>query len=651
MRGKASQWSQVLEPEGTAMSSSSPIPPARRARWPRVRISYEATVGDALERVEFPCVIGVLADLSGSRADLPPLQARRFLDIDRDNFDAVLAACAPRLALSVPDLLAADPRDALQVALRFRSLADFGPDAIATQVAPLRVLLESRGSAQDPAEVDRWLSAQLNVILHHPDFQRLEAAWRGLHYLVTSPQPRADLRFRVLSCTRQELVEDQRRSASFEQSALFQKVHEEPYRTPCGVPFGLLVGDFEFSPRPNDVELLRHIAAVAASAHAPFVAAASPRMVGLDRWAGLAETRDLAAVVDQPEYAEWRAFRESEESRFVALTLPRVLARLPYGRQSAPAGPFPFEEEVRLLDQYLWMSAAWTWAARVADSFAQHGWFAASRGIENGGKVENLPVHTFPTDAGAVAMKCPTEIAISDRREYELSSLGFLPLLHARNRDFVVFMGNRSCNHPRFYNDPRATAMAEVSAEINTLLCVSRFAHYLKMMTRDHIGPFLKTVEYEKWFNSWIRDYVHFFPDPDDESVGPEARAKSPLREARIDVRQMPGRPGHYQAVAYLHPYYQLEPPVVGIRLEISLPLDRSFRPAPIDRDWLAWNGGTVVQMARAIREGGRFADLPILADMLEDAGCSDPAILEHCRNCRSAVRNCWVLDAILTPL
>ncbi|MER3417068.1 MAG: type VI secretion system contractile sheath large subunit [Gemmataceae bacterium] len=420
------------------------------------------------------------------------------------------------------------------------------------------------------AEIDRKLSEQLNEIMHHPDFQKLESTWRGLHYLVHQSETGTELKIRVLNVTKRDLLKDFERAAEFDQSTLFKKVYEEEYGQLGGEPYGMLVSDFEFSRHAEDLNLLKMMAGVAAASHAPLVASASPRLFNMDRFTELANPRDLAKIFDGVEYAAWRSFRESEDSRYVALTLPRVLARLPYGQDFKRIEEFNFEEFVdgKDHDKYLWMSAAWAYAARITDAFAKYGWFARTRGVEGGGKVEGLPVHTFPTDEGDIAMKCPTEIAISDRREFELSNLGFLPLLHSKNRDFAVFMGAQSCNKPKQYFDPAAQANAELSAKINHILCVSRFAHYLKVMARDKIGSFMELTDCERWLNTWIQNYVLANP----ESAPEEAKARYPLREARIEVREVKGKPGWYEAVAYLRPHYQLETLTASLRLVAEVP-------------------------------------------------------------------------------
>jgi type VI secretion system protein ImpC len=419
-------------------------------------------------------------------------------------------------------------------------------------------------------EIDKKLSGQLNEIMHHPDLQKLEGTWRGLKYLIDQSETGTTLKIRVMNATKKDLLQDFRRANDFDQSTLFKKVYEDEFGVLGGHPYGMLVGDYEFGRGSEDMTLLSQMSKIAAAAHAPFISASSPKMFNMDRFTELANPRDLAMIFDSVEHAQWKSFRESEDSRYVALTMPRVLARLPYGPEFTPVERFNFEEAVdgKNHDKYLWMNAAWAYASRITDAFAQHGWFAASRGVEGGGKVEGLPVHTFPTDEGAVAMKCPTEIAISDRREYELSNLGFLPVLHCKNRDFAVFMGAQSCQKAKVYDTPEATASADLSTKINLLLCVSRFSHYLKVMARDKIGSFMEVKDCETWLNRWIKQYVVANP----ESLGPEGKAKKPLCDARVDVREVAGRPGHYEAVAYLRPHFQLETLTTSMRLVASVP-------------------------------------------------------------------------------
>jgi len=420
------------------------------------------------------------------------------------------------------------------------------------------------------AEADRKLSAQLNEVMHSPEFQQLEGTWRGLHYLVHQSETGDALKIRVLNASKRDLFKDLERAVEFDQSATYKKVYEDEYGMLGGEPYGMLVGDYEFSRHPEDIALLKMISGVAAAAHAPFVAAAAPKLFNFERFTELTAPRDLSKIFSSVEYASWKSFRESEDSRYVALTLPHVLARLPYGEKFKRVDEFNFEEFVdgKDHDKYLWMNAAWAYAARITDAFAKYGWMARTRGVKGGGKVEGLPVHTFPTDDGDVAMKCPTEIAISDRREFELSNLGFLPLLHSKNNDFAVFMGAQSAQKPKQYFDPAANSNAELSAKFNYILCVSRFAHYLKVMARDQIGSFMEVSECQRWLNDWIMNYVIANP----ENAGDEAKAKAPLADARVEVREVKGKPGWYEAVAWLRPHFQLETLTTSMRLVAEVP-------------------------------------------------------------------------------
>jgi type VI secretion system protein ImpC len=419
------------------------------------------------------------------------------------------------------------------------------------------------------AEIDKKLSSQLNEIMHNADFQKLEATWRGMHYLVHQSETGENLKIRVLNVSKRDLFKDLERAVEFDQSTLFKKVYEEEYGQLGGQPYGMLIGDYEFSRHPEDIGLLKMVSNVAAAAHAPFIAAANPKLFNMERFTELANPRDLAKIFDSVEYAAWKSFRESEDSRYAALTLPHVLGRLPYGQEFKRIDEFNFEEFVdgKEHDKYLWMNAAWAYGARVTDAFAKDGWFARTRGVEGGGKVEGLPVHTFPTDDGDVAMKCPTELAISDRREFELSNLGFLPLLHSKNRDFAVFMGAQSCQKPKQYFDPAANANAELSTKLNYIMCVSRFAHYLKVMARDKIGSFMEVKDCQTWLNDWISQYVVTGAD-----IGASMKAQYPLAEARVEVQEVKGKPGWYNAVAWLRPHFQLETLTTSFRLVAEVP-------------------------------------------------------------------------------
>jgi type VI secretion system protein ImpC len=419
------------------------------------------------------------------------------------------------------------------------------------------------------AALDELISAQLNEVMHAPEFQRLEGAWRGLHYLVHQSETSPMLKIRVLNVSKDDLRKDFERASEFDQSALFKKVYEEEYGTFGGAPCGALIGDYEFGRHPQDMALLEQISHVAAGAHAPFISAAHPGLLNLDSYADLTLPRDLAKTFDTVEYAKWRSFRESEDSRYVGLTLPRTLMRLPYGPETVPVESFNFKEDVDGKDhsKYLWGNAAYAFGTRLTDAFAKHGWCAAIRGVEGGGLVEGLPTHTFKTDEGEVALKCPTEIAITDRREKELSDLGFIPLVHCKGSDYAAFFGAQSSQKAKKYDTDAANANARLSTQLQYMMAMSRFAHYVKAMMRDKIGSFMSRTECESFLNRWIMNYVIA-----DDSAGPTLKAERPLREARIEVAEVPGKPGVYRAIAFLRPHFQLDELTVSLRLVAELP-------------------------------------------------------------------------------
>jgi type VI secretion system protein ImpC len=419
------------------------------------------------------------------------------------------------------------------------------------------------------ADIDQLLSAQLNEIIHAPEFQKLEASWRGLNYLVQQSETSTMLRIRVMNVSKEDLRKDLERAAEFDQSALFKKVYEEEYGTFGGAPYGALVGDYEFTRHSQDIALLEKISQVAAGAHAPFIAAANPELFNLDSFTDLGVPRDLAKGFDTVEYVKWKSFRESEDSRYVGLCLPHILMRLPYGPDTVPVENFNFKEDVdgKQHMKYLWGNAAYALGTRLTDAFALYGWCAAIRGVEGGGLVEGLPTHTFMTDEGEVALKCPTEIAITDRREKELSDLGFIPLVHCKGTDYAAFFGTQSSQKAKKYDTDIANANARLSTQLQYILCISRFAHYLKAMMRDKVGSFMSRVDCERFLNRWISNYV----TPDD-TASPAVKAQFPLREARIDVSEVPGKPGVYKAAAFLRPHFQLDELSVSLRLVAELP-------------------------------------------------------------------------------
>jgi len=419
------------------------------------------------------------------------------------------------------------------------------------------------------AEIDRLLSAQVNEIMHAEEFQKLEGSWRGLHHLVMNSETSTMLKIRVLNVAKKDLGKELEKAIEFDQSALFKKVYEEEFGTFGGSPYGALIGDYEFSNHPQDVSMLEKISNVAAAANAPFISAASPQLFGMDSFAELSEVRDLAKIFERAEFAKWRSFRESEDSRYVGLVLPRTLMRLPYGADTTPTETFRFEEDVNGKDhsKYLWSNAAYSYGTRLTEAFAMHQWTVAIRGVEGGGLVQGLPTHTFKTDDGEVALKCPTEVAITDRREAEYSNLGFLPLVHCKNTDYAAFFGGQSCNKAKKYDSDAANANARLSAQLPNIFSVSRFSHYLKAMMRDKVGSFMSRTDCENFLNKWIMQYV----TPDD-TASPTVKAKYPLREASIEVSEVAGKPGVYRAVAYLRPHFQLDEISVSLRLVADLP-------------------------------------------------------------------------------
>ncbi len=426
------------------------------------------------------------------------------------------------------------------------------------------------------AAIDQKLSEQLNEIMHDPRFVQLEGTWRGLHYLMMNSETGPSLKLRVLNVSKRELTRDLGRAIEFDQSTLWKQIYESEFGMPGGEPYGALIGDYEWENHPDDIETLRLMSNIAAASFAPFISGTSARMFGFENWTELSRPRDLSMIFESLEYTKWRSFRDTEDSRFVTLVLPRVLARLPYGAATKPIDEFAYEEapfdaagaaKPMKHEHYCWMNAAYVLGTRLTDAFAQTGFCTAIRGVENGGKVENLPFHVFTSDEGDLDAKCPTEIGITDRREFELSNLGFLPLCHFKNTDYSVFIGGQSTQKPKKYDRPEATANAALSARLPYLMATGRFAHYLKVMARDKIGSFMEVEDCESWLNRWIQNYVN-----SNESAGPEMKARFPLRAARIEVKEIPGRPGSYNAIAWLQPWLQLEELTASMRLVASIP-------------------------------------------------------------------------------
>lgn len=426
------------------------------------------------------------------------------------------------------------------------------------------------------AAIDAIISDQLARVMHNARFQQLEGSWRGLQHLAFNSDAGPQLKIRVLNASKSELSRDLARAVEFDQGQLFRRIYESEFGSAGGEPYGVLIGDFEFSNHPDDITMLTSLSHVAAAGFAPFVAAASPAMFGLERYTDLAKPRDLAKIFDTTEYARWRAFRDSDDARFVTLVLPRVLARLPYGSASCSIDAFRYEEfaldsQGRSVaashDDYCWMNAAYVMGTVMTRAFAEYGWCTSIRGAEGGGKVEGLPLYSFISDDGDVDQKCPTEVGLTDRREAELSKLGFLPLCHYKNTDYAAFFGAQTTQKPRKFDAPDATANAAISARLPYVMATSRIAHYLKVMARDKVGSFMEASNAEDWLNQWIGNYCNSNP-----GASADTRARFPLAEARIEVTEVAGAPGTYNAVAWLRPWLQMEELTASLRLVASIP-------------------------------------------------------------------------------
>ena len=421
------------------------------------------------------------------------------------------------------------------------------------------------------AEIDRKLTEQINLIMHNEDFKALEGSWRGLHHLVNNTETDETLKIRVLNLPKKDLAKTLKKykGTAWDQSPLFKKLYEEEYGSPGGEPYGCLVGDYDFDHSPPDVEILSGMAQIAAAAHAPFISAAAPTLMNMDSWQELSNPRDLTKIFQTADYAPWRSLRESDDSRYICLTMPRFLGRLPYGAKTNPCEEFDFEEETAAGDhsKYLWTNAAYAMATNINRSFKEYGWCARIRGDESGGMVEGLPCHTFPTDDGGVDMKCPTEIGITDRREAELAKNGLMPLSHWKNEDYACFIGAQSLQKPTEYDDPDATANAKLAARLPYLFSTCRFAHFLKCIVRDKIGSFKERKDMADWLNKWITQYV-----TTDPNASEEVKAQYPLAAAEVVVDEIEGDPGYYSAKFFLRPHYQLEGLSVSLRLVSKLP-------------------------------------------------------------------------------
>ena len=464
----------------------------------------------------------------------------------------------------------------------FKPKSERAQEAVETAVRTLaeQALIDSRIVSDDAlntidaiiAQIDKKLSEQVNLILHNAEFQQLEGAWRGLHYLVNNTETDEQLKIRVLNISKKDLGKTLKKfkGTAWDQSPVFKKFYEEEYGQFGGEPYGTIVGDYYFDHSPPDVELLGEMAQVAAAAHAPFITATAPTLMQMDSWQELANPRDLTKIFGTPEYAAWRSLRESEDARYLGLCMPRFLARLPYGAKTSPVEEFAFEEDTEGAkhDKYAWSNSAYAMAVNINRSFKSYGWCSQIRGVESGGAVTGLPTHTFPTDDGGVDMKCPTEIAISDRREAELAKNGFMPLVHRKNSDFAAFIGAQSLQKPAEYEDPDATANAALAARLPYLFASCRFAHYLKCIVRDKVGSFKERTDMETWLNNWIGQYVLTNP----ATATDADKARKPLAGAEVVVEEIEGNPGYYSAKFFLRPHYQLEGLTVSLRLVSKLP-------------------------------------------------------------------------------
>ena len=426
------------------------------------------------------------------------------------------------------------------------------------------------------AEIDRKLTEQVNQIIHNEDFQSLEGTWRGLHHLVNNTETDETLKIRVMNISKKDLSKTLKKfkGTAWDQSPLFKKIYEEEFGSPGGEPYGCLIGDYHFDHTAPDVEILSGMAQIAGAAHAPFIAGSDPKVMNMDSWQELSNPRDLTKIFQSPEYASWRSLRDSDDSKYLGLAMPRFLSRIPYGSTTNPVDEFAFEEDTEGSDhnKYTWSNSAYAMGVNITRAFKTYGWCTTIRGVESGGMVEGLPVHTFPTDDGGVDMKCPTEIAITDRREAELAKNGFMPLSHWKNTDYAVFVGAQSLHKPAEYEDPDATANANLGARLPYLFATTRFAHYLKCIVRDKVGSFKERADMEKWLNNWIMQYV----EPDPSNATEDAKARRPLAAAEVVVEEVEGNPGYYSSKFFLRPHYQLEGLSVSLRLVSKLPSQKS---------------------------------------------------------------------------
>jgi type VI secretion system protein ImpC len=486
-------------------------------------------------------------------------QAAAPATLDLDDFDALLMQEFKPRTDKAKDLIQAGVR-----ALAEQALADSK-----TRVVPENAI---RTIENYIAAIDEVLGKQLNQILHHPEFQRVESAWRGLHYMVSRTETDEMLKIRVLNVSKDEVARTLKRydGITWDQSPLFKKIYEAEYGQSGGEPYGCIVADYFFDHTAPDVELLRGMAKIAGAAHAPLITGASPTAMQMETWQDLGNPADLAKIFGTQEYAAWRDLRQSEDARYIGLCMPRFMGRLPYGEKTNRVQDLVFEEDTGRGDQekYVWLNAAYAMATNITRAFKESGWCVQIRGQESGGLVENLPAHTYKTDDGGVDMTCPTEVAISDRREKELSNLGFMGLVHKKNTNMAAFIGGQSLQEPAEFTDDKATANARLSARLPYIFAVCRFAHYLKCMVRDKIGKNMEAADAQRWLSEWITGYV--CGDP--ATASPSILAQRPLSAAEVIVEADEADPGHYKATFRLRPHFQLESMDVSLRLVSQLP-------------------------------------------------------------------------------
>lgn len=416
--------------------------------------------------------------------------------------------------------------------------------------------------------IDKLLSEQISVILHHPDFQKLESTWTGLKTLFNNKET-DEVVIKIFNASKADLIRDFRLSADFDQSSLFKKVYEYEYGTLGGVPYSILIGDYQFDNTPNDLYLLEQLSHVSAAAHAPFLSAPAPEMFGLDDFSGLHKPRDLMALFESTDYLRWKRFRESEDSCYVGLALPNVIGRLPYGTKTMPVETFNFEENINadLREDYLWFNAGFALAGQMIKAFEKYRWCTAIRGVEGGGVVDALPTYSYVSPSGERVMQCPTEVAITERRERELAELGFIPLVYYKGTEKAVFFSINSPNLPRKYDDEQANANARLAVQLQYIMATSRFAHYIKIMMRNKIGSFTTAVACQNYLQRWLNEYI-----VSDDDASQKYKAKYPLRNAKVSVSERPDSPGTFKAILYLRPHFQLETLSMSIRLVAELP-------------------------------------------------------------------------------